>query len=208
MHGLTKRQEEILRLIKDQIRSTGMPPTMAEIAELMGFASANGARDHLKALERKGVIELVPGASRGIRLLDQEMAEELPEEWGLPLVGQVAAGNPILASENVESHYKVDPRMFNPAADFFLRVRGESMRDVGILDGDLLAVHKTSVARDGQIVVARVEDEVTVKRLQREEHMAYLLPENQEFRPIKVDMRQTPLVIEGLAVGVIRNSSL
>lgn len=210
MKNLTERQQHILHFIQEEVRLHGMPPTMAEIATAMGFKSSNGARDHLKALERKGVLELIPGASRGIRLIDMGAAQndEMPDDWSLPLVGHVAAGNPILASENVESHYRVDPLMFSPRADYFLRVRGMSMKDVGILDGDLLAVHKTNQANNGEVVVARVADEVTVKRLEINQHLALLHPENDEFSTIKVDMRQTELVIEGLAVGVIRNNRL
>lgn len=210
MKSLTDRQQKILDFIQDEVRSTGMPPTMAEIASAMGFRSANGARDHLKALERKGMLELVPGASRGIRLTDLSIgnSEDFPDEWSIPLVGNVAAGNPILASENVESHYRVDPHMFSPRADYFLRVRGMSMKDVGIFDGDLLAVHKTNQAKNGEVVVARVAEEVTVKRLEIENHRALLHPENDEFSTIEVDMRHTNLVIEGLAVGVIRSGGL
>lgn len=193
--GLTARQEEILDLIRQCIAESGMPPTRAEIAAALGFGSVNAAVDHLKALAKKGVIELLPGSSRGIRLL---------EETGLPLVGRVAAGSPILAQEHIVGRYPVDMGLFAPKADYLLTVRGMSMRDVGILDGDWLAVHRTAQARNGQIVVARLDDEVTVKRLQLYPGRAELLPENPDFKPIVVDLERQPLVIEGLAVGVIR----
>ena len=199
MEALTPRQAEILELIREFIVDTGVPPTRAEIAEALGFSSANAAEDHLRALERKGVIEMFPGASRGIRLLVEE---------GLPVVGRVAAGSPILAEEHIEDYYKVDPAMFRPRAQYLLQVRGMSMRDAGILDGDLLAVHRTRRATNGQIVVARLEDEVTVKRFRRRSrYQVLLLPENRQFKPIKVDLREQSLVIEGLGVGVIRNHS-
>lgn len=204
MRPLTDRQAQILDLIKQSIVSTGMPPTRAEIAKRLGFRSANAAEDHLKALAKKGQIEILPGTSRGIRL-----TEDLEEtEQGLPLVGKVAAGSPITALEHVESHVNVDPSMFNPAADFLLRVEGESMKDIGIMDGDYLAVHKTQIVKDGQVVVARVEEDVTVKRLERNGSEVILHAENQEFLPIKVDLNYQDFAIEGLAVGVIRNTSL
>lgn len=202
MRPLTKRQSEILELIRDKIVNTGMPPTRAEIAKMLGFKSPNAAEEHLKALAKKGVIEILPGTSRGIRLIgDAELAEE-----GLPLIGQVAAGEPILAQEHVESHYKVDPAMFQPNADYLLRVNGESMKDIGILDGDLLAVHRVQRAENGQVVVARVEDDVTVKRYRQDGNMVFLKAENDEFDTIKVDLNFQSFAIEGLAVGVIRNS--
>lgn len=203
MRPLTPRQQQILTLIKDNIDATGMPPTRAEIAERLGFRSANSAEEHLKALAKKGVIKMMPGMSRGIQLMDTE--DEAP--IGLPLIGQVAAGEPILAQEHVESHVQVDQNLFHPAADFLLRVNGMSMKDIGILDGDLLAVHKTQEARNGQIVVARVEDEVTVKRFERRGNVIFLHPENDEFAPIKVDLTSQFFTIEGLAVGVIRNGA-
>ena len=204
MRPLTERQAQILDLIRQSIVNTGMPPTRAEIAKRLGFRSANAAEDHLKALAKKGHIEILPGTSRGIRL-----TEELEEaDQGLPLVGKVAAGSPITALEHVESHINVDPSMFNPAADFLLRVEGESMKDIGIMDGDYLAVHKTQTVRDGQVVVARVEEDVTVKRLERNGSEVILHAENQEFSPIKVDLNYQDFAIEGLAVGVIRNTSL
>lgn len=204
MRPLTARQSEILDLIRDSITSTGMPPTRAEIAKTLGFRSANAAEDHLKALAKKGFIEMLPGTSRGIRLTE-EVANDDP---GLPLVGKVAAGSPILAMEHVDRHVNVDPAMFSPMADFLLKVEGESMKDIGILDGDLLAVHKTQTARDGQVVVARVEEDVTVKRLERKGSKVILHAENPEFSPINVDLNYQDFAIEGLAVGVIRNSSL
>ena len=198
---LTRRQQEILQLIRDAVRATGLPPTRAEICQAFGFASPNAAEDHLRALARKGVIELAEGIARGIRLVS-------PEPTGLPLIGRVAAGQPILAEQHIQGHYQVDPALFTPQADYLLQVRGMSMRDVGILDGDLLAVHRTAEARNGQIVVARLQDEVTVKRLRRNGPIVELLPENPEFSPIVVDLRQDFLAIEGLAVGVIRNRNL
>lgn len=195
MSDLTPRQREILDLIRSSIAERGSPPTRAEIAQAFGFRSANAAEEHLKALARKGAIELFPGSSRGIRLL---------EEPGLPVVGRVSAGYPILAEQHIEAHYEVEPRVFQPQADYLLRVRGMSMRDAGILDGDLLAVHRTAEARNGQVVVARVENEVTVKRFQRSGHHVRLLPENPDFQPIEVDLRKQDLVIEGLGVGILR----
>ncbi|ACH67333.1 transcriptional repressor LexA [Aliivibrio fischeri] len=206
MKPLTARQQEVFDLIKAKIDDTGMPPTRAEIARELGFRSANAAEEHLKALARKQVIEIIPGASRGIRILLQD-ADDHDEELGVPLIGQVAAGEPILAQEHVESHYKVDPGMFKPQADFLLRVNGESMKDIGIMDGDLLAVHKTQDVRDGQVVVARVDDDVTVKRLERKGSMVFLHAENEEFSPIEVDLTSQSLSIEGLAVGVIRSTT-
>ncbi|WCG83607.1 transcriptional repressor LexA [Pectobacterium sp. A5351] len=199
MKVLTARQQQVYDLIRDHIAQTGMPPTRAEIAQQLGFRSPNAAEEHLKALARKGVIEIVSGASRGIRLL-------MEEETGIPLVGRVAAGEPLLAQEHIECRYQVDPAMFKPSADFLLRVSGMSMKDIGIMDGDLLAVHKTEDVRNGQIVVARIDDEVTVKRLKKQGNTVYLLAENEEFSPIVVDLREQSFSIEGLAVGVIRNS--
>jgi len=200
MYDLTKRQQEVLEMIRDFIEEYDVPPTRAEIADSMGFRSANAAEDHLKALVRKGAIEIYPGASRGIRLLAG--GEENP---GTPVVGRVAAGNPILAEENIEDYYQLDPQLFHPRVDYLLRVRGMSMRDAGILNGDLLAVHRTSQATSGQIVVARIDNEVTVKRFRRRGNKVRLLPENAQFSPIEVDLREQELAIEGLAVGVIRS---
>ncbi|RUO42716.1 repressor LexA [Aliidiomarina taiwanensis] len=205
MRPLTPRQSEILELIRTHIEATGMPPTRAEIAKELGFRSPNAAEEHLKALAKKGAIEMVPGTSRGIRIL----ADEEPEAFeGLPLIGRVAAGEPILAQEHIEAHYKVEQEMFSPHADFLLRVSGMSMKDIGIFDGDLLAVHKTQEVRNGQVVVARIEDDVTVKRFERKGSVVLLHPENDEFSIIRVDLEYQPLTIEGLAVGVIRNGGL
>ena len=199
MDELTPRQAEVLRLINEFAQNTGFPPTRVEIARILGFRSANAAEDHLRALERKGFIELLPGASRGIRL---------KEQLGLPLIGRVAAGSPILAESHVQGRYQLDAQLFKPQADYLLKVRGMSMRDAGILDGDLLAVHSTSDARSGQIVVARLHDEVTVKRFRRQGSQVQLLPENPEFEPILVDLKNEPFAIEGLGVGIIRNGRL
>ncbi|MFT4927697.1 MAG: repressor LexA [Phenylobacterium sp.] len=204
MKELTARQSEILELIKTRISENGMPPTRAEIARAVGFKSPNAAEEHLKALAKKGVLEIMPGTSRGIRLIGPAANEE--QALGLPLIGQVAAGEPILAQEHVQSHYHVDPTLFHPSADFLLRVSGMSMKDIGIMDGDLLAVHKATTAENGQVVVARVEDDVTVKRFKREENMVYLQAENDEFNTIEVDLNNESFDIEGLAVGVIRNA--
>ncbi|HLU61114.1 MAG TPA: transcriptional repressor LexA [Gammaproteobacteria bacterium] len=201
MSSLTARQAEILDLIRTAIEETGMPPTRAEIAQQLGFRSANAAEEHLRALARKGVIELVPGTSRGIRLVE--------EDPGLPLVGRVAAGYPILAEQNIERHYRMDPALFRPKAHYLLKVQGMSMRDAGILDGDLLAVHRTPEVRNGQIIVARLnDDEVTVKRYRQRGREVWLLPENPDFEPIHVDLATQRMVIEGVVVGVIRNGYL
>jgi len=205
MKKLTNRQAEILQLIKDNISDTGMPPTRAEIAKTLGFKSANAAEEHLKALAKKGAIEMLPGTSRGIRLIPDPANDDI--DLGLPLIGQVAAGEPILAQEHVEAHYKVDPNMFHPSADYLLRVSGMSMKDIGIMDGDLLAVHKTQDIHEGQVVVARVEDDVTVKRFERQDNKILLHPENPEFSTIVVDLEYEHIEIEGLAVGVIRNGA-
>lgn len=197
MHKLTARQQEIYEFIRQSISEDGLPPTRADICRAFNFASPNAAESHLRVLAQKGVILLEAGAARGIRLL---------ESLGLPLIGRVAAGAPILAQENIQSHYQVDPAMFSPRADFLLKVQGQSMINAGILDGDLLAVHRASEARDGQIVVARVDEEVTVKRLQRQrDGMVALLPENPDFSPILVDPQRVTLAIEGIAVGLIRD---
>ncbi len=195
MDKLTPRQKEILDFIKDTLEVLGAPPTRAEIAQAFGFASPNAAEDHLKALARKGAVVLEPGSARGIRLVEQ---------LGLPLIGSVAAGSPILAVENVQGRYALDASLFTPRADFLLKVRGLSMVDAGIYDGDLLAIHRTQEVRDGQIVVARLDDEVTVKRLKRHRGWVELIAENPDFAPIVVDLSKDPLVIEGVAVGLIR----
>lgn len=200
---LTNRQQQIFDLIKESINETGMPPTRAEIADFFGFKSANAAEEHLKALAKKGYIEMLPGTSRGIRLAEQFTQEEA----GLPLIGRVAAGEPILAEEHVEDHYQMDGNLFHPAADYLLRVNGESMKDIGILDGDLLAVHQTTDVQNGQVIVARVENDVTVKRFKREGNVVYLHAENADFSPIKVDLSSQEFNIEGIAVGIIRSGS-
>ncbi|MEE4283594.1 MAG: transcriptional repressor LexA [Pseudomonadales bacterium] len=199
MQSLTPRQSQVLELIRQHIIDTGYPPTRADIAQELGFRSPNAAEEHLKALARKGAIEMIPGTSRGIRL-----PEDI--EAGIPLVGRVAAGNPILAEENIEDRVDMPAGFFQPRADYLLRVRGDSMIDAGILDGDLLAVHKTQQATNGQIVVARIEDEVTVKRFQRtrKRDQILLLPENSAYDPIEVDLTTQAFAIEGLSVGVIR----
>jgi repressor LexA len=206
MEALTDRQSEILQLIRELTEVSGFPPTRAEIAERMGFRSVNAAEQHLRALEKKGAIDILSGASRGIRVNETKSGAPRPGRlMELPVVGRVAAGAPILAEENVQAHYQVDPNMFTPRADYLLKVKGLSMRDIGILDGDLLAVHKTSEARTGQVVVARISDEVTVKRLRRRGHSVQLVAENPDFEPIELDLRTDELAIEGIAVGVIRN---
>ena len=195
MEKLTSRQQEILDFIKNTLEVLGAPPTRMEIAQAFGFASPNAAEDHLKALAKKGAVVLEPGSARGIRLVEQ---------LGLPLIGSVAAGSPILAVENVQGRYAMDANLFTPRADFLLKVRGLSMIDVGIFDGDLLAVHRTQDARDGQIVVARLGDEVTVKRLKKYQDRIELIAENTEYAPIVVDLGQDNFAIEGIAVGLIR----
>jgi len=204
MQSLTKRQSEVLDFIREAITEYGMPPTVAEITAAMGVSSTNGVRGHLQALARKGVIELIPGASRGIRLL---AAADYADDSRLPIVGRVAAGEPILAEQHIEDYCQVDVGLFRPRADFLLRVHGLSMRDAGILDGDLLAVHKTVEGRNGQVVVARLENDVTVKRLRLKGAKAYLQAENPDFETIVMDLRRTELNIEGLVVGVIRSLS-
>jgi repressor LexA len=199
---LTVRQQEILDWIRVHLETTGMPPTRAEIAAGLGFRTASSAEDHLRALARKGVLELTPGASRGLRLTE---LTELPGT-GLPVVGRVAAGQPILATEHIERHVRVDPALFAPRADYLLRVRGLSMKDAGILDGDLLAVHRSADAHTGQIVVARLGDEVTVKRFRREGRRVLLVAENPDFAPIVVADRRAGLVIEGIGVGLVRGN--
>lgn len=197
MEGLTTRQSEILQLIRDHIDENGMPPTRAEIAATLGFRSVNAAEDHLKALERKGAIEIMPGTSRGIRVM---------QESGLPVIGRVAAGDPILAEQHIEAHYQVDPRLFKPRAHYLLKVKGMSMKNSGIVDGDLLAVHRTRNVDNNQIVVARLGDEVTVKRFRRKwKNQVWLMPENPDFETIVVDLREQDLVIEGIGVGVVRS---
>lgn len=200
MSNLTPRQRQVFELIKSQIEATGCPPTRAELAKILGFKSANAAEEHIKALARKGAIEVIEGASRGIRLPERER--------GLPLVGRVAAGNPILAEQNIEEYCAVHESFFKPKADYLLTVHGNSMRNAGILNGDLIAVHSTKQVRNNDIVVARIDDEVTVKRFRRERNRAVvqLCPENPDFDVIEVDLRGANFAIEGLCVGVIRRS--
>jgi len=200
---LTARQQQILDWIRGHMEATGMPPTRAEIATGLGFSTASSAEDHLQALARKGVLELTPGAARGLRLRD---IPGMPVQGTLPLVGRVAAGSPILAAEHIEAAYRIDAALFAPRADYLLRVKGASMQDIGILDGDLLVVHKTDDARSGQIVVARLGEDVTVKRLKRRGREITLVAENASFAPIVVDPAKTAFAIEGVAVGVIRPS--
>ena len=199
MEKLTQRQQQVLDLVKQYIDDTGYPPTRANIAEHLGFKSANAAEEHLKALARKGAIEMIAGTSRGIRL---------PASSGLPIIGRVAAGNPILAEAHIEDYCALPASFFKPSADYFLTVHGDSMIDVGIFDGDLLAVHRTPVAATGDIVVARIDDEVTVKRLEKtnKRHILHLLPENRDYSPIKVDLKAQDFAIEGLSVGVLRRN--
>lgn len=209
MRALTVRQQEILALIRQHIADTGFPPTRMEIARQFGFRSPNAAEEHLRALARKGVIELTSGASRGIRLKlmpgsGSEEGSAVQIALRLPLVGRVAAGSPILAQEHVEASYALDPALFSQPPDYLLRVRGTSMRDAGILDGDLLAVKRTEEVRNGQIVVVRIGDEVTVKRWRRHGAQVQLLPENPEFQPIVLDTRHDAFALEGLGVGLLR----
>ena len=216
MLKLTARQEQILNLIKDAIQNTGFPPTRAEIATELGFRSTNAAEEHLQALARKGVIEIAAGTSRGIRLLESELSNHITgtsfnlshpaiTQFSLPLVGRVAAGSPILASEHIEASYQVDPALFSAKPDFLLKVRGMSMRDAGILDGDLLAVKKTDSARNGQIIVARLGDDVTVKRYKKTGNQIELIPENPDYSTIKISDQEADFSLEGLAVGLMRN---
>lgn len=201
MNKLTPRQEQILDYVKEYLQETGFPPTRSEIAQEMGFKSPNAAEEHLRALARKGAIEMMPGTSRGIRL-------PISEQLGLPIIGQVAAGSPLLAAECIDDRLDIPPDMFSPRADYLLTVKGTSMIDVGIFEDDLLAVHKTDRANNGDIIVARIDDEVTVKRLQtcRSKYRVNLIAENPEFDPIEVDMRDRHFAIEGISVGVIRRS--
>ena len=199
MEQLTVRQAQVLKMIRNFIEDTGLPPTRAEIATALGFRSINAAEEHIKVLAKKGAIDLLPGASRGIRIIAAN---------GIPVIGRVAAGNPILAEQHIEDHYQIGNTLFHPRADYLLRVRGMSMRDAGILDGDLLAVHSTNDVSNGQVVVARLDDEVTVKQFRRRGYQVQLLPHNPDFSPIKVDLRKQSLVIEGLGVGILRNGKL
>jgi repressor LexA len=197
MEKLTPRQQEVLDLVKRHIEQTGFPPTRADIAKELGFRSANAAEEHLKALARKGAIEMIAGASRGIKLA---------ESMGIPIIGRVAAGSPVLAQEHIEDYCNVAASFFKPRADYFLKVSGDSMIDIGIFDEDLLAVHSTNDVNNGDIVVARIENEVTVKRLKRSrsKYLVQLLPENSDYSPIEVDLRSQDFAIEGLSVGILR----
>lgn len=209
MIKLTARQQEILDLIARSIDQTGFPPTRAEIAAELGFKSVNAAEEHLQALARKGVIEMVPGISRGIRLVQADIpvpfiARENQVQYSVPLVGRVAAGSPILAQEHIEKNYQLDPALFSDKPDYLLKVRGLSMRDIGILEGDLIAVKKTEKARNGQIVVARLGDDVTVKRFRKVGQSIELISENPDFAPIRVNRESDNFQIEGLVVGLLR----
>ncbi|WP_221798004.1 transcriptional repressor LexA [Oceanobacter mangrovi] len=199
MIKLTARQQQVLNLIRSALEATGFPPTRAEIAKELGFKSPNAAEEHLKALARKGAIEIMPGASRGIRIL-------LEPQTGLPIVGRVAAGSPILAEEHIEDYCDLPASFFKPDADYLLEVHGDSMKNIGIMDGDLIAVHKCDTARNGQIVVARVENEVTVKRLEKNRNKVLLHAENEQYAPIEIDLREQEFNIEGLYVGVLRRT--
>ena len=201
MLKLTSRQEEILEFIKDYQSETGYPPTRSEIAQKMGFKSPNAAEEHLRALARKGAIEMLPGTSRGLRL-------PINEQLGLPIIGQIAAGSPILAQESIADYCDIPADMFSPNADYLLTVKGTSMIGIGIYEDDLLAVHKTGQANNGDIVVARIDDEVTVKRLEkgRSKHRLNLIAENPDYSPIEVDLRSSDFSIEGISVGVIRRN--
>lgn len=197
MIKLTARQQQVLDLIRSALEETGFPPTRAEIAKELGFRSPNAAEEHLKALARKGAIEMMPGASRGIRIIEEQ-------DPGLPIVGRVAAGEPILAQEHIEDYLEIPTSFFRPAADFLLEVHGDSMKKIGIMDGDYIAVHKAETARNGEIVVARVDNEVTVKRYEKKRSQVVLYPENDDYQPIEVDLLSQDFAIEGLYVGVVR----
>jgi repressor LexA len=211
--SLSPKQLEVLGFIGQFIAARGLPPTRGEIAQGLGLKNRQGIDQHLRALESKGVIELVPGISRGIRLREEASTSALPRRageeagMGLPLLGRIAAGSPILASGNIEEHLQVDPQLFRPRADFLLRVRGDSMKDADIFDRDLLAVQQTNQARSGQIIVARLGDEATVKRYRRQGNLVRLEPANEAYQPIEVDLQSQDFAIEGLAVGVIRTSN-
>jgi len=205
MDELTPKQQKIFDFIRKTIERSGMPPTRSEIQFAFGFRSPNAAEDHLRKLQQRNAIEILPGTARGIRLKKNSLMSSALNNGGLPLIGRVAAGSPILSEAHVQGRYQVDPALFKPRADYLLRVRGLSMRDAGILDGDLLAVHRSAEARSGQIVVARVHDEVTVKRLRRRGASVELLPENPDFKAIVIDTRQESFAIEGIVVGLVRN---
>ncbi len=206
MAPLSPKQLEVLVFIRRFMDERGWPPTRGEIAEGLGLRNRQGIDQHLRALELKGAIELTPGVSRGIRLrIDARSAREEKSTIDLPLLGRIAAGSPILASENIEDRLRVDGSLFSPHADFLLRVRGDSMKDANIFDRDLLAVHRTSEVRNGQIVIARIDDEATVKYYRRRKGLVFLEPANSDYSPIEIDLRRQALTIEGLAVGVIRS---
>ncbi|KZZ43335.1 repressor LexA [Thalassolituus sp. HI0120] len=199
MIKLTARQQQVLDCIKASLEETGFPPTRAEIATELGFRSPNAAEEHLKALARKGAIEMMAGASRGIRVID-----DTPN--GLPIVGRVAAGEPILAQEHIDDYCEIPPSFFKPEANYLLEVHGDSMMEMGILDGDYIAVHRMDTARNGEVVVARVDNEVTVKRYEKKRNKITLFPENRDYSPIEVDLKESDFAIEGLYVGVVRRS--
>lgn len=199
MIKLTARQQQVLDFIKSSLEETGFPPTRAEIANELGFRSPNAAEEHLKALARKGAIEMMAGASRGIRVVEEANP-------GLPIVGRVAAGEPILAQEHIEDYCEIPPSFFKPAADYLLEVHGDSMMEMGILDGDYIAVHRMDSARNGEVVVARVDNEVTVKRYEKKRSKVVLYPENKDYQPIEVDLKESDFAIEGLYVGVLRRN--
>ncbi len=199
MIKLTARQQQVLDFIRSALEETGFPPTRAEIAAELGFKSPNAAEEHLKALARKGAIEIMPGASRGLRIVEEQSP-------GLPIVGRVAAGEPILAQEHIADYCEIPPNFFRPSADFLLEVHGDSMKNIGIIDGDYIAVHKAETARNGEIIVARIDNEVTVKRYEKKRNQVILHPENDDFKPIEVDLRETEFAVEGLYVGVVRRS--
>ncbi|MFC3680983.1 transcriptional repressor LexA [Bacterioplanoides pacificum] len=199
MIKLTARQQQVLDFIKSSLEDTGFPPTRAEIANELGFRSPNAAEEHLKALARKGAIEMMAGASRGIRVVEEHNP-------GLPIVGRVAAGEPILAQEHIDDYCEIPPSFFKPEADYLLEVHGDSMMEVGILNGDYIAVHRMDTARNGEIVVARVGDEVTVKRYEKKRSKVLLHPENKDYQPIEVDLKEADFAIEGLYVGVVRRN--
>lgn len=199
MIKLTARQQQVLDCIRASLEETGFPPTRAEIATELGFRSPNAAEEHLKALARKGAIEMMAGASRGIRVID-----DTPN--GLPIVGRVAAGEPILAQEHIDDYCEIPPSFFKPEANYLLEVHGDSMMEMGILDGDYIAVHRMDTARNGEVVVARVDNEVTVKRYEKKRNKITLFPENKDYSPIEVDLKESDFAIEGLYVGVVRRS--
>ncbi len=207
MKPLTQRQKQILEMISRHIDDTGFPPTRAEICTALGFKSPNAAEEHLKALEKKGAITMVPGASRSIKVSDKSYIQS--NQLTLPLIGRVSAGFPILSEEHIETQYDIDPNLFSSKPDYLLRVKGMSMRDAGILEDDLLIVKKLTIDKftklNGKIVVARIDDEVTVKKYQKKKNQIYLLPENPSFNPIVIDTHKQSFCIEGLAIGVLRN---